>query len=1034
MFSTFSNQGLITGIGNISCEEGPPRWRPAIINTGTVEVGNNGLGQLNVDEFLNQTSGILKIDIGGTIPILDYDVLRQVSTTNYTRANLEGTLQVNLINGFTPVVGNSFTIISYYESLSISFSTTNLPNITPNRWLISSTNNSMTLTVAAPYPVPPNDNCANAIDIPYTLCEGGQVTGTTQGATASGYTLCNSTTPAVDVWYKLQGVPSNLVFSDGGATNFAVYKGSCAALTPVYVCNSGTPQMTTTETYYLRVFSSEAAASAFTVGLNLPASVAVWTGTGGNNLWNNPNNWTPVGVPLTCGHSVIIGSGHTVNLNVNAEIGGLTLYGNITGVGNLKVGNINWYSGSMSGTGTTTTKYLDIRTSTTKTIARPLVTVSAFWWGGDINLNTGGSFTCDYIHMQHWEPDRAEVHTLRNGGGTLFIGRMTKACGTRVNIELGFTIAQPSTIRGNMIFNKPMVWLSPLELKMDDGDYTTVELSSQSFSLNGLKGAGGIYVSDGGTLTATGDDAYRTFTGSLSAINNGILNINSPLSRSTTATFGMSVRGATANFNITDPLYLTTLSLVDDYRLNSSIVQGAGNLNISNSLLLAGSKVKLPITTSVNSKTYIESLHGENLISAPVTINGTLRSEGLNDTLTVGSTGLLTLNHNTLEFSSPSNSLRFLNKGKIVLEKTMSFPSNAFFKNFANSIFEFNDNTSSEIILTMDRPFQNEGTLKTGKSDKIIFNNGLVTTATSTISGTGTLQAPSAFVLQGTVAPGASPGTLTMNPSVSSTTSSIYEMEIIGGYGAAGTADDADKLESSGNIALNGTLKIILNNPAVGSYPIFNSTGGTVSGFSNLTVLYSKNGGAFSTTTPQNVSIQINSNNIIVNVTGALPVELLSFSAKEQDKNAHLTWQTDNETLLKNFDIEKSLDGKTFDKIGETKANNAPSFYAVFDNNFTASSYYRLKINELDGHSNFSKIVYLEKNGDKSIKIARYTEGSFFVETDDKIEGITVTNSIGQVVKTTKEKQLSIADLNAGIYIVSVKTDKGFVSQKFFKE
>jgi hypothetical protein len=178
---------------------------------------------------------------------------------------------------------------------------------------------------------------------------------------------------------------------------------------------------------------------------------------------------------------------------------------------------------------------------------------------------------------------------------------------------------------------------------------------------------------------------------------------------------------------------------------------------------------------------------------------------------------------------------------------------------------------------------------------------------------------------------------------------------------------------------------------------------------------------------------------IIAVPDAALTAELIDFKAKTIGDKAQLMWQTASEVAVKNFDIEKSLDGKTFDKIGEKKANNAPSFYTVFDDNFNTLSggqgaYYRLKINELDGRSNFSKIIYLEKNNEKTIKIARYTEGSLSVETDDKIEAITVSNTVGQVLMSTTNKQISVTDLNAGMYLISVKTDKGFVSQKFFKE
>src|SRR5436190_7409426 len=33
------------------------------------------------------------------------------------------------------------------------------------------------------------------------------------------------------------------------------------------------------------------------LGPNVHAAERTWTGSGGNNLWSNPNNWSPAGVP-----------------------------------------------------------------------------------------------------------------------------------------------------------------------------------------------------------------------------------------------------------------------------------------------------------------------------------------------------------------------------------------------------------------------------------------------------------------------------------------------------------------------------------------------------------------------------------------------------------------------------------------------------------------------------------------------------------------------------------------------------------------
>jgi hypothetical protein len=174
--------------------------------------------------------------------------------------------------------------------------------------------------------------------------------------------------------------------------------------------------------------------------------------------------------------------------------------------------------------------------------------------------------------------------------------------------------------------------------------------------------------------------------------------------------------------------------------------------------------------------------------------------------------------------------------------------------------------------------------------------------------------------------------------------------------------------------------------------------------------------------------------------TAVLKAELLNFKAIPKAEQVQLTWQTASETNLKNFAIEKSTDSKIFEKIAEVKANNTPSVYqATDDTPFGGKgAYYRLKINDLDGTSNYSKIVFVEKNtalgGKDAIKISHHTEGPVLIETNDQIEQVTLKNTVGQVLKTGKTAQLSLHDLPTGIFIVSVKTNKNFVSQKIFKE
>jgi hypothetical protein len=164
-----------------------------------------------------------------------------------------------------------------------------------------------------------------------------------------------------------------------------------------------------------------------------------------------------------------------------------------------------------------------------------------------------------------------------------------------------------------------------------------------------------------------------------------------------------------------------------------------------------------------------------------------------------------------------------------------------------------------------------------------------------------------------------------------------------------------------------------------------------------------------------------------------LPIELLEFTAKAKASKALLAWQTASETNVKDFEIQKSNDGKAFSTITFKKANNTPSVYQAFDDDFTSAAYYRLKINDLDASYVFSKTLFLEKNPNEKIKIKQNNEGVVQIETEDKIETVLVANMIGQVLKTTKEVQFSLSNLPSGFYLIYVKTNTGFKSEKFFK-
>ena len=320
-------------------------------------------------------------------------------------------------------------------------------------------------------------------------------------------------------------------------------------------------------------------------------------------------------------------------------------------------------------------------------------------------------------------------------------------------------------------------------------------------------------------------------------------------------------------------------------------------------------------------------------------------------------------------------------------------------------------------------------------------------TVTGQLNGTGTRTFPSTFHVVNGVIPGMSPGTLIINPSVSSASSAVYEMEIIGNYGMSGIADDADKLESEGNIALAGTLKLILDHPAVGTYTIIESTAGMLTG-SFTAVLYSVNGGAYTASQPSQIVFSQNASTIQITVSAVLPVELLTFKAQNTEGSNLLTWATATERNTRDFDIEQSSDGKIFNSIGNVKAKGntqTPQYYRFADDKFLDLTYYRLKINDLDNKSAYSKIESVTRPH-KGFSVKAYPnpfsndvkiEFSTDKKTDVQIE---VVDILGRQVFVSKVENteggivpLAIGHLSSGAYLLKVSGNQQTVVQRLIK-
>jgi parallel beta-helix repeat protein len=180
-------------------------------------------------------------------------------------------------------------------------------------------------------------------------------------------------------------------------------------------------------------------------------------------------------------------------------------------------------------------------------------------------------------------------------------------------------------------------------------------------------------------------------------------------------------------------------------------------------------------------------------------------------------------------------------------------------------------------------------------------------------------------------------------------------------------------------------------------------------------------------------------------VVGVVPVELIEFKGDPSVSGTLLTWKTATEINTTHFDIERSNDGKSFERIGTTKAQGSRSTYQFIDEKqLNGSTYYRLKINDLDGKITFSNTVNVSTVGKSKVKIyPSVSNGNLTVEGAKSFE---IINAFGQVVLSETDAiqpqlrgieaaSFTIHHLKSGIYIVhGVDTAGGLFVEKIVKQ
>lgn len=175
----------------------------------------------------------------------------------------------------------------------------------------------------------------------------------------------------------------------------------------------------------------------------------------------------------------------------------------------------------------------------------------------------------------------------------------------------------------------------------------------------------------------------------------------------------------------------------------------------------------------------------------------------------------------------------------------------------------------------------------------------------------------------------------------------------------------------------------------------------------------------------------------------------LNFKGKLQDEKALLSWNVENVTKTKSFELQKSSDDINFSILANIPANlKYPSKYSFTDPNpMRSKSYYRIKVipNGNDAPRLSQVVALFEGKLEFKMNVINPFRNSLKIETSSPAEGnmdITLFDTYGKIViqksvHTYGGSMILTLDetsrLSAGIYILRVLYNGKVVQQKLYK-
>lgn len=193
----------------------------------------------------------------------------------------------------------------------------------------------------------------------------------------------------------------------------------------------------------------------------------------------------------------------------------------------------------------------------------------------------------------------------------------------------------------------------------------------------------------------------------------------------------------------------------------------------------------------------------------------------------------------------------------------------------------------------------------------------------------------------------------------------------------------------------------------------------------------------------------------VVPVQSGLPIKLVSFTAEKNNNDVKLNWVAESAVNFSHFEVERSVDGFTFTNISTIPLTVNGNFQEQYnytdgailnDPTLQYALFYRLKMLDADGHTEYSKIVTIPLREKTARSITVYPDpfiSQIFVNgLQPGPINVSLLDMQGRIVKQiklnlgTNQQNISLSgldELQKGTYLLRIRQNNKSTTFKMVK-